>query len=253
MCHLQSRLIFSDKKGSTGTVSIIFFLAIYFCPVFSQTSATLILEKSIQFHDPKNVWDEKPIHLNLLETRPGSTDRTTTLSLHLSQSGFRLSQQRNDDQISYSFTKDSLLTEVNGSDEIPDDVKERLSISRDRAIMLRNYYTYLWLLPMKLLDPGTVLDEEVTETTYDGYSVYKLKVTYDDAVGHDIWYFYFDRRDFQMRGYQFFHDEMKNDGEYITLSGLAKVGGLLLPLERRWFTNQDNTYLGTDRILQASH
>lgn len=114
--------------------------------------------------------------------------------------------------------------------------------------MLRNYYSYLWLLPMKLKDPGTVLDDKVTETTFDGYPVYQLKVTYDEEVGHDTWYFYFDRKDFQMRGYQFFHNEMKNDGEYITLSGLTKVAGLQLPSERRWFTNLDNTYLGADRI-----
>lgn len=171
--------------------------------------------------------------------------------MDLSQSKFELIQRRNDDLISYSFTSDSLQTEVNGSSEISEDLRQQLNISNDRAIMLRNYYTYLWLLPMKLTDPGTVLDDSVIETTYDGYPVYKLKVTYDLEVGHDTWYFYFDRKDFQMRGYQFFHDEMKNDGEYITLSGLIKVDGLLLPSERRWFTNLDNTYLGTDRMASA--
>ena len=248
MCHLQSRLIPSHINGTRSSVFTLLFLAMAFGPVFSQVSATQILEESIRFHDPNSAWDTKAIKISLTETRPGGTDRTTYLNLDLGQSIFELKQQRNDDLISYSFTKDSLQTEVNGTREISDDIRERLNISRDRAMMLRNYYSYLWLLPMKLKDPGTVLDDKVTETTYDGYPVYKLKVTYDEEVGHDTWYFYFDRKDYQMRGYQFFHDEMENDGEYITLSGLTKVAGLLLPSERRWFTNLDNTYLGADRI-----
>ncbi len=253
MCHLQSSHLSTSKNGKQITVTFILLLAIYAGPVFSQISASQVLDMSIRFHDPHDVWDKKPMQLNLTESRPGSADRTTSLQLNLAQSNFTMNQHRDSDIISYSFHKDSLLTKVNGSSEASDSLKNRLNISRDRARMLRNYYTYLWMLPMKLNDPGTVLHDEVTETTYDGYPVYKLKVTYDEEVGHDTWYFYFDRSDFQMRGYQFFHDEMKNDGEYITLSGIAEVGELLLPLERRWFTNHENTYLGTDRISQIRH
>lgn len=251
MCHLQFSLSFLSQKTTLATAILTLSLSILTLPAFSQISANQVLERSMKFHDPNKTWDKKPIHFTLTETRPGGSDRTTILNMDLSQSKFELIQRRNDDLISYSFTSDSLQTEVNGSSEISEDLRQQLNISNDRANMLRNYYTYLWLLPMKLTDPGTVLDDSVIETTYDGYPVYKLKVTYDLEVGHDTWYFYFDRKDFQMRGYQFFHDEMKNDGEYITLSGLIKIDGLLLPSERRWFTNLDNTYLGTDRMASA--
>ena len=57
---------------------------------------------------------------------------------------------------------------------------------------MRNYYVYLWGLPMKLLDAGTTLDPEVATTNYQDEPVQIVRVTYDPQVGSDVWYVYLD-------------------------------------------------------------
>lgn len=52
-----------------------------------------------------------------------------------------------------------------------------------------------------------------------------------------------------MIGYRFYHDEAAGDGEYILLSGERAVRGMRIPVERRWFTNADDRYLGTDTLV----
>lgn len=77
----------------------------------------------------------------------------------------------------------------------------------------------------------------------------QIKVTYDAAVGGDIWYFYFDPSSFALSGYRFYHDESLNDGEYILLENETSVGALRIPAKRHWYTHQGNRYLGSDEIM----
>ena len=49
-----------------------------------------------------------------------------------------------------------------------------------------------------------------------------------------------------MEVYQFFHDESKNDGEYILLSGEEFINDIKMSKVRAWFYNKDQGYLGTD-------
>ena len=49
-----------------------------------------------------------------------------------------------------------------------------------------------------------------------------------------------------MEIYQFYHDETKNDGEYILLTEEEIINGIKMPKNRAWYTNKDNMLLGTD-------
>ena len=53
-----------------------------------------------------------------------------------------------------------------------------------------------------------------------------------------------------MEVYQFFHDESKNDGEYILLTGIETINGIKIPKKRDWYYNKDEKYLGTDLLKQ---
>ena len=50
-------------------------------------------------------------------------------------------------------------------------------------------------------------------------------------------------------GYRFFHDEPRNDGEYVTLEGEVAIDGLRIPKTRAWYYNRDDGYLGTDTLV----
>lgn len=41
----------------------------------------------------------------------------------------------------------------------------------------------------------------------EGCSVHKLRLTYDESVGKDIWYFYLDRGTCAMVGHRLYHDK----------------------------------------------
>ncbi len=75
-----------------------------------------------------------------------------------------------------------------------------------------------------------------------------LSVSYDENVGSDVWRFYLDPETFRLVGYRFYHDEAKNDGEYITLEDEYELDDMRLPRVRKWYRNSDGVYVGTDVI-----
>jgi hypothetical protein len=117
-------------------------------------------------------------------------------------------------------------------------------IENGRAIRMRDYYTYLWGLPMKLDDPGTQVDQEVGKEELNGKSYLVARVPYEK----DIWYFYIDPDTFQMEAYKFYQDESNQKGEIIYLAGLSEFRGLKIPANRSWYRTETDQFLGTDQL-----
>ena len=136
-----------------------------------------------------------------------------------------------------------------GSTDFSDEIAQEQRLNCERTTKMRNYYVYLYGLPMKLKDPGTQLAPKAFKKRLKGEEFWCIKVSYDETVGKDTWYFYFDKNDYRLRHYQFYHDEAKNDGEYILLSEEAVVQGIKMPKVRAWYTNGDDRYLGTDVLI----
>lgn len=226
------------------------FLLFVFVPLLSGLAAQSItpealLKNSIRYHDPKGEWGKTPLALHLKETRPGGTDRTTHIHIDLKRATFKLDQMRDGDQLLYKVAREECTYELNGSDNISEADREKYRLNCDRAKTMRNYYTYLWGLPMKLTDAGTILQEAKMDE-FMGKEAYRLKVSYDPEVGSDVWYFYFDPATYALVGYRFYHDETANDGEYITLEGEEPVKNFRLPKKRKWYTHQEDKFLGED-------
>lgn len=210
-----------------------------------------LLSKAIAFHDPNGNWKTFDGEFKVLMESPNSSNRLSTISLNTPQQKFSLLVEKDGDSYGYHFDKGICNAFLNGSNEISEEDIKSYRLTCDRGENMKNYYTYLYGLPMKLRDPGTLLDDSVQKKTFNGKEYLVLKVTYDKSVGNDIWYFYFDPKSYAMEVYQFYHDESKNDGEYILLEGLEEINGIKMPKTRAWYMNKDNKYLGTD-ILSRS-
>jgi hypothetical protein len=126
------------------------------------------------------------------------------------------------------------------------------NLSCDRANLYKNYYSYLYGLPMKLKDSGTNIHPQVEKKSFKGKEYLVLKATYDETVGSDIWHFYFDPKTYAMEVYQFFKKDKPNSGEYILLTGMETVNGIKMPKTRAWYYNKDDKYLGTDILKVES-
>ena len=205
-----------------------------------------LLDKAIAFHDPGDNWKAFRGTLNINMKTPKSSDRLSNIAIDLPSSKFEVKVTKDGDSYSYKLEGDSCLITLNGSSTISKEDAEKFRLSCDRGKMYRNYYTYLYGLPMKLKNKGTSVHKKVERKAFKGKEYLVLKVTYDKEVGDDTWYFYFDPNTYAMEVYQFYHDESKNDGEYILLSGMEEINGIKMPKTRKWYYNRDDKYLGTD-------
>jgi hypothetical protein len=163
---------------------------------------------------------------------------------------FELEASRGGTTAAYHIKGEECTLKLNGSTEFSDEEAETYRLNCERGEMYRNYYTYLYGLPMKLRDPGTHIDPKVESRTFKGKEYLVLKASYDQEVGSDVWFFYFDPKTYAMEVYQFYKGEPdgagKDTGEYILLSGMEEVQGIMMPKTRAWYYNKDDKYLGTD-------
>ena len=189
-------------------------------------SAEDVLAKAIQYHDPNMAWNTLQTTLHFNETRPDGSNPKAMIYLDNVNGSMKIN--RNEEEV----------YEVNG-----DEAKViKGEYDEARGVMLRNYYLYLWGLPMKLLDDGTPKIEQMEDEQVDGKSTTVLRVAYEK----DIWYFNFDKETGRMLQYKFYKDEQAGKGELITLEDEINVNGMKIPQKRSWYTLPEMKYLGTD-------
>jgi len=217
--------------------------------IFAQSlTGSQLLEKAIEYHDPQGHWPSFNHILNVTMTTPNAPDRVSKITINLPKRFFQVIATKEGTTTEYTIDKGNCTIALNSKTNISDEELKANNLSCERANRYKNYYTYLYGLPMKLKDPGTIIHEKVEQKTFKGKSYLTLKVSYDEAVGSDVWYFYFNPKTYAMEVYQFYHDEAKNDGEYILLSETETIHGIKMPKIRAWYTNKENKYLGTDTL-----
>lgn len=205
-----------------------------------------IINRSIQYHDPKGMVLKKEMTLNMTETRPNGSDRKSTIAFDIKGEAFEMTRIIDGIKIESELEKDKASFIVAGSKEISSDHVEKYRLTKERLVMMKNYYQYLWAMPMKLNDPGTNYNPLVKKVDFFGKESLEIRVTYDPGVGGDVWYFYFNPSSFALQGYRFYHDEEKNDGEYIVLEDEVIHKHVRLPKARKWYTHKEDKFLGAD-------
>jgi hypothetical protein len=230
---------------------------IAFCfPLFfsaQNISAKQLLENAINYHDPNAHWENFNGTFIIEMTRPYTSKRRSVISIDLKDDYFNIDVTKDTVNTSYTLHKDKCQLAYNG--KTLDSLKAKSkNMSCNRARLYKNYYTYLYGLPMKLKDFGTNISETVETKTLKGKAYLVLKVTYDKAVGNDIWYFYFDPNTYAMEVYQFFKTdengkEKPDSGEYIVLSEEVLVNGIKMPKVRAWYYNKNDQYIATDTLV----
>lgn len=215
-----------------------------------QLTGKELLKRSMAFHDPNGQWSGIKMTLIIDQQMPDGVVRPSEVTINNSKGSFDLSYIKNGHLFNWSVDARDSTTSMMDFRVVEDSVLiDSLQLTPERAKRWRDYYTYLYGLPMKLNDPGTQLAELAMPARFNGMDVLVLKVTYDENVGSDTWYFYFHPGTYAMLGYRFYHNEALNDGEYITLDGLEIQQGMRIPKNRTWFTNKENRWLGTDKLI----
>lgn len=217
-----------------------------------ELSGIELLNKAIDYHDPSGSWTSFKGQLGITMSTPDGKKRKSEIIVNLPKEYFQVTSTKEGMTLKQTLDKGECELMLNGSSTISEEDKKKHRLTCERANMYKSYYTYLYGLPMKLKDPGTIIDSKTEKKTFKGKEYLILKATYEKEVGEDIWYFYFDPKTYAMEVYQFFHDESKNDGEYILLTGEEEVSGIKMPKTRAWYYNKDDKYLGTDVLTKTS-
>ena len=211
-----------------------------------------ILSKCINFHDPKGNWAHlhQKIYLNT-KTPNNDTigyeefllDNRTTYFCYLSHADGKLIEKEMSDTVA--------IAKINGDTALSaEDIKKYRLLPR-QIKSARNYYVYLYGLPMKLNDKGTILSDTVKIDTFNGKNCPVLSVKYEKGIGTDTWFFYINPTTYALEGYRFNHNRKPNDGEFIICEELIEVGGIRIPKIRKWYYNENKKYIATD-ILEKT-
>jgi len=214
---------------------------------FSQEKITgaQLLEKAIQYHDPNGNWKSFNQTLFVTMKTPKNPNRDSEIKINLPEEYFYVKASRGENTTEYIVDKGTCKIVFNGTENPSEEIKTTNKLSCDRASLYKNYYTYLYGLPMKLKDNGTIIDNKVERKNFKGKEYLVLKATYNKEVGKDTWYFYFNPKTYAMEIYQFFKQK-PDSGEYILLSEQETIGGIKMPKNRAWYYNKNDGYLGTD-------
>ncbi|PQJ32907.1 hypothetical protein BST92_13680 [Nonlabens arenilitoris] len=233
-----------------------FFFVLLFLNAFilqaQELSGQQLLDKAIQHHDPDGNWQTFQDYFQVTMTTPRNSDRVSNIEINLPAQRFALVANRDSITTSYVVEKGE-VTVLKINEKKPISQLETTIKDEERAVFMKDYYTYLYGLPMKLEDPGTIITDKVERKTFNGKEYLVLEVMYDENVGSDVWYFYFDPTTYKMEIYQFFKRDQKGDidrtsGEYILLSKNHEVNNINMPKVRNWYYNKDDKFLGTDVI-----
>ncbi len=223
-------------------------LLFYSIVTFSQElTGKELLDKAIEYHDPNGNWTTFNGTLNVTMTIPNKPNRNSEIKIDLPKEYFYVKATRGENTTEYTVNRESCEIAFNGVKNPSEAILKEHKLSCDRANLYKNYYTYLYGLPMKLKDQGTKIHEKVEKKKFKGKEYLVLKVTYDESAGKDTWFFYFNPKTYAMEVYQFFK-ETKDSGEYILLSDLETINEIKFPKTRAWYYNKNDGYLGTDTL-----
>ncbi len=203
-----------------------------------------LLEKAIQYHDPNGNWETFNGTLKVTMETPKNPNRDSEIKINLPEEYFYVKASRGENTTEYTVDKGNCTISFNGKTATEAEKKEH-KLNCERANLYKNYYTYLYGLPMKLKDNGTIIYSKVERKNFKGKDYLVLKATYKKEVGKDTWYFYFNPKTYAMEVYQFFKDK-PDSGEYILLSDEETINGIKMPKNRAWYYNKNDGYLGTD-------
>jgi len=217
------------------------FLLLSIAAFSQQITGNQLLEKAIHFHDPKGNWKTFNGELFVTMKTPDQIKRKSEIRINLPKEYFYIKSYKDASTEEYTVNKGICSKVVGGNKNPSNDPKKTCK----RANLYKDYYTFLYGLPMKLKDEGTIVHQKVAKKIFNGKEYWVLKVTYDENVGKDRWFFYFNPKNYEMEAYQFFKKE-ENSGEFILLSGLEIIQEIKMPKTRDWYYNKDNRYLGTE-------
>ncbi len=214
--------------------------------VSSQISSELLLNRSIQYHDPQGNWSS--FNDSLIISTESETGVIEEIQIHMNhiEGSFRFKKESNIGLFEGFILVDSSEYLLNNKTLKSSKVLQQLIKENETVDFLRDYYVYLWGLPMKLKDKEAVKSQKSLPDTLNDVSVYRMRVTYPNQVGPNVWYFYYKKSNYALNAIQFFYNEDLMDGETIILTGEKNIGSIRFSKQRKWLKNRNRELISRE-------
>ncbi|MCP4520326.1 MAG: hypothetical protein GY827_01300 [Cytophagales bacterium] len=188
------------------------------------------LDKAIKYHDSQAKWATLKDSFQLISNSKWSDWKDEHLTIHIDVAQNSLTYKNEERNIACQFTGDETTALIDSCD------------CSSYASWTKNFYTYIWGLPMKLKDEGTIVTEAKL-VKFFGDSCHILKVSYEK----EDWEYYFKKDTYYLAGFRFEMKGEKGGGEIVRHEGVSNWNGIITPTKRSWY-DLDTTLLGTDKF-----
>ena len=210
-----------------------------------------LLDKTIAYHDPQHNWPKFKTHLYLTSTDTAGNESPFEIEMDNAIGYFCHITHEDGNEIVKGLSNGKEFYFINGGNNISGEDRKKYDLTSESVKWVHSFYGYLYGLPMKLMDKGTLVSDTMYSEQINGKSHQVMHIDYDSTVGKELWNFYLNPNTNALEGYRFYYKGEPNEGEHIVLQDELNVEGIKLPKIRKWYLNKDNKYLGTDNLVKA--
>ncbi len=201
------------KKHLLVTIISLIFLNHY--STAGSLSAEEIIDKSVTFHDPSNNWHKLHARFMFVSKFKNNPFPTENLAITINNPKNEFKYQNIQRNFEASFTPNNCKTISKTGD-------------CNNYTWTKNFYTYVWGLPMKLKDTGVKIDSSYTTEVLHNQKCYKVSVQYPA----ENYFFYFRCSDFELVAFSFLKNDSSGHGEFVEMSGKYIFNNITFPRKR---------------------
>jgi hypothetical protein len=199
-----------------------------------------ILKKAIAFQDPQQKWNDYSGKVNLMTVWPnGSTSGGEVIEIQTKENFYRCTNITS--KVSRGIKNGEYFLEENGQKKPVEDQRENIR-------QMKSWHYFHFGILMELEASGLVLENKVETLKFQGNECLVIQFNYDpgkiknENYKESNWTIYIDPNNYSMKG-------LKVVGVmnlYAVFAGNLSLNGIIIPLCRTYFKNEDNSFYMAD-------
>lgn len=222
------------------------------CNQEKKLDGDLILKESINKHDPQNIWDSVQLNIHIQEPRLLNPQRYSLLKLDNLNNTFELSRNR-DQHISRHIIDDkgNGIVLLDGSEVIDSVLVKKYRLYPERNFGYKEFFYLMYGLPMSLNKNTIEKTERTSSVSFNGEDCFKIEMVLKKEMISKYWTVFISKKDFMVQGVEIVFPKEPEKGERLYFDQLFEVNGLLIPRIRHWHELKDDSYSGSDIIVNS--
>jgi len=209
-------------------------------------SARALVARAAEWHDPFLEWPHFAFRL-FIQDRLADMQREIRLDLNVPARSMVYDLRDNEIHVRQILENGHCDYMVGGALEHSPELDKRHERFCEETRRLRDRYELILGMPMKLLEPDVVIQEDVEEVQLLRRRMLRVEAVLPDS--DKSWRFYFSPFAYRLKAFEYFGED-DQDGELIVYDRAFKVGrGLRLPESVHIYRLQDEERYAVLRIL----